>query len=1758
MSARRLPRLIVALMVLAPAPLLAEFDALQLEMQRQHEQPLRWDNIEGTPYWINGQRPQRQGPGGQHIVRLAPGQHISVAVPAAEMLRIHKLKGDLSPAELLIAHSNGAGLAQFIDPPAGAGDHAPDWVVAVAGGDEQLFHLQHSGSSAETIELLIYVSRQAAAPEFAPYRDLLTLPGQGINLKRDVDVIAERFWPLGSLAPERQEIEVSGPLRLLLEHRYAYAATEAATTQGYEISVTLDGNPWRTLRYETGPERLYPLTMNGAEVVLGRLEQGYLELPEGRHRLTLQSRAGVYGRLIAQREVDYLLPGLNGPQPSLAEQRKVLQQQESRDTQAQQTAWQLTQENSHREGALLGVAVMAQQASSWPNLRPLTLEAERLLAAHSFYRDLLPDVTAGADAELAWFSPPERVRWQQQGRGRVLAAQHGDIALAKGFFTPLMQQPLVYQIAERLAPSTLRLVLDKNGHGKSSQEQADFMVQYDGQPPIRLRWSSKFVDQQAEWLPGVGESTLALAAQRHGQTDSPLPEPTLTGAFAQYWPPAPQLAVSVVTLPLPQQVRKVTLWREKTEGPPLRLAVQYRASSTYQLTESAYLALEAPSSGEPFDSAGLMRRLADHVENASAAETQLRNHWQGLRRRLLLQQKAFAFGVTPPAPARRGAVFLQPASVGQALAAEQSGAWQTALQQWLALADLTTGTERQQAFMGQARALKQLGEPYLARQLLRGLFLYDNDETLRAAAFDQLAADYRAQDQTVLLQQLYASAILRHPTAATLQGYAELLLADGAADEALLLAMRLPPSEPSAGLLLACAYQTQWWQLFEATLSHASPQQAALWRGYRAQAKGDDDAALREWRSAGRTGDAMAQQLDAGLKIRAALNSATVAARESALQDWQAWQASYPGVSVWQNAPQLVSDSAGAALLYVIERDLLQQTHRATQARPVKLRLFGPAQLRLKIRPVHEANTTTALDGWLQLKEMGATGERSSVLPINGNWPASGLQWMGHEQRQPGDNEVLEYAVGAGLHELELSAAELELLVDVAVRRPQMPLAVLPPMTVETVAAVLSPRQADAGRVQCSDAVAPLFICRQHDVTEAPTHRPSPDLAALSKRLSLEGGVTPDTTGLHHTPSVVTPAPDQKGGAPREQMIRLLWRAEQQPEQLQHLIAAARQLSTAHPDDIEMQALAARLAQPLEWQPLPAVEQSAGIRHLPLSGWQPESPAAQTRKALLGIDDPALYIITGRAQLGLAMSNQEAVNLRLTLAQAALPSVPTERVAVSYRVDEGEARVVELGEGELSLQIRMPSGNHRLRLALLEPRPNQFVAVRLWERPAAHPGRAETAVVRQYNRPYHIATTAEPVRLQLKGPGLLRIDELTAAGSRQSYRALAPGWQRLELAPATGMDEALYRLERYLPAADVQRVVALERPAAPLQPVPRPSLSVTTPAALVWLTPEDGLPLAGQEDGTWSFGGLLASRRQVEQEYGRRDSERFMELRADHRHYDPYNQSYYQGRLLGRLRDEGGPTLGMQGWWEHQPRWRSWRVAAQGSLYLQSPEGGNEWAALVSGDIEQRRELGLRTFHSPYGSLFQRWMSLNNFGSYPQINVDQDIFTRYKGEHRRGLVVGDRLVHSPWLDTEWYGDLALTTNESLIPFTYDNINLTLGWKQLLGPWLATAEYGQRYYRADGDRNDSLNRGTLSLNLEWNQWQRQWQRWQLWTKLQHNLNTAENSLWLGLVWHGGNGRGLRDFRPGEMSFRNLREQQLPPQPNNRVQRRGDVE
>jgi len=782
--------------------------------------------------------------------------------------------------------------------------------------------------------------------------------------------------------------------------------------------------------------------------------------------------------------------------------------------------------------------------------------------------------------------------------------------------------------------------------------------------------------------------------------------------------------------------------------------------------------------------------------------------------------------------------------------------------------------------------------------------------------------------------------------------------------------------------------------------------------------------------------------------------------------------------------------------------------------------------VRIDVRPILSTLPGGWRQGWIVLRGNG--WERP--LPWSGEDPAPGLELVGAVSEAPGRKVTDELRVGPGLHEVEVLTASVDCLVAVASGVPELQFGMFPTLT--------------QGRCKAlgldGAAVTPL-----------------PDADALSP-----AAVAEQLTFEQRYDDVVALLRAGQVDAPARTLALLAFVAEQDPCLKDAAILAAEMLEQQSPAAPGTLALRRRLLQGTSLRPTTSIAESAGELDVRLTGWQPASPGLEVRKAILGPMREGERMLTGTAAMTLRVGTDRGADLQLEMRQRRLEYVIGERAAVAYQVDGGPEAALDLGseaapgalsteEPHAALSLHLSPGAHSVRIRLQAPSPDQFVAVRLHDARLSEAyewDEREESDLAQQSRKYFVGTRQKPVRLNVEGPRLLWVEERRGESTTLRPLEVPPGWQEIRLGSETAGEGRFYRV--------LERVAVEEAPTAgdvlpprasvfrdePLPPRSALEVEDFTPFAL----PESLLYLGGQEDGTLNLTVLARKRRLFEEDGpGLLDGEKFLEVDVGHRKHFEGLDLYTRTLLLGRVRTEGGPVLGAEEEVHARPEWLPFWLSVLGTGYLQWPEGdGLSTPGFLAGSLSIRASASRRVWitervhHTPSVFAFGRYLSLDEDHGLDE-EIDQDVFTNYKHDHRSGWGLSDRLVLLPWLDTEWWGAVSITSNEDWRPGNPDHFSARAGWSQYFEGVEAEAAYQYTRFFNDSDRNSTSERHSILGSFSRRFLFSRRQQLDLGVEARYDFPDREASAMVFLSWYFSEGRGYRDFWPAEVGFRRLR-------------------
>ncbi len=629
-----------------------------------------------------------------------------------------------------------------------------------------------------------------------------------------------------------------------------------------------------------------------------------------------------------------------------------------------------------------------------------------------------------------------------------------------------------------------------------------------------------------------------------------------------------------------------------------------------------------------------------------------------------------------------------------------------------------------------------------------------------------------------------------------------------------------------------------------------------------------------------------------------------------------------------------------------------------------------------------------------------------------------------------------------------------------------------------------------------------------------------------------------------------------------KKMIALVKAAEETPENILSIEADAQRLFSKHPHIPGLGSLLEKITTKTTWKPVSMIQANAGIIPLPMETWQPESETLRVRKALFPTIFMGEQVITKENDLVFFMNNIKPVIIKATLSAIDLAILQPAPMKFFYQIDDHPPKFVTLLPDfpDYRLSEHVSTGEHRLTLGIVESYSNQFLKVKFCETRSGTGTCADVQLDKLPRRFFYTATHKDPIMVNVLGPAWIRIDQRKQEDTWTRYQYIKKGWQRLALTPDKNEKEALFRIHQRTKTTTVPD----SKPVRPVRisydalPPPHKEFKSEKPVKNIWF--HDAYPLGSQEDGTWSLTASYKKPFSLQEDSDVESQDHQYEVSASHYYHADTLPGYFKTSFLSRFKEQDAPTLGILEDFFYYPERIPLGLNITSSLYMQKPDahrfdffesGTGEYAGLVKARLFQNRSLGPKFFHIPSFSLFGRILSMDDADEYPDHPVDNDVFSTYKNDHKAGASVSEYAAFTPWLDTVWFLQSALNSNENFNLFSPDNVKIQVGWKQLLGNLNAQVRYRHAYYFSDDDRDHDIKRNHMDLDLLWNQWMPDQRRLTLGLEFSQDLDNNESSILFSLSWFFSQGRGLKDIRPGDLDFYTLHKRDIPQTENNTI-------
>jgi len=1700
----------------------ASIDDYQYKNDRDTITKLRWDNLQGDADWLSGPQPEKRKQA--YWLNLPAGESISILQPADSWLRLVNHKSSQPLINSLIVERSIDGQLFINQPLESASSNNISLRNNLLNSSFKTSVIRLQNTSNKPVDFSLYRSRIFYHSPDIIYNEAISLPLEKIDLQISAGIGIQGYYQLPKLKPEK--FMITGPRRLQFKLRQPLAKKSISESEMH-FSIKVDDAEDQTYEVMFREDYHHSYRINGRRVIMSDDENIYVNIPEGEHRLTLHSSDELYFQLYAlgqlywtQQNLPDSIQWLNKETENLTHDINFTSKSLSYSN-IEYRLLKLARNNSQNDSALLALAELDKiltnkkyLTSKWTERQYLNKLQNQIKQRYTRFQPVYPDYSSQFNntdpdslIQQRWFRYlRDHLQFKQGQKPFYLTEKFFKYRLKKiseQGFNWLNKNKLSYPMQALDVDSEIRLlVYSVNSRIK---EQTIWVQIGDLKPQKLIIRNTNFADKFK--IKSVAEYII----NNKGCCESML------GGLATDKGSAPLIKVASVELKLPAGANRIKVWSRDASN--LWVAAQQRRGINYQLSESQYLSVL--NQGQTFEQ--FVRALSGDSNlspnGASNSSKSFENHWLSFIETLMTTYNNRIENIEP-------IIFLDEhisnieeqkklqLSISKALKAEQSEQWIIALEHWSTIMASTNNDLKKMALNHMVFNLKRSGNPALAKKLqLAIIFSSTSIESMTKfieSQLDNLLNDYQQQGNEDARVSLLMAYFVHRPTQNNLQRLAKILLEEDRPLHALQLFLLLPESQqPKSGILLS-SLQSGWLTVFDKQLTLANFPKNIMhkWTGLRALYQGGVNAAklsfieasqqgdeeVKEWLSILNNSQSLQNQIISNLNSNSQLN----------LKQWQALQgkSNNQNYRKWKPDHSLIINHAGQVTLNNPEtqRSLMHYISRPQQ--PLELRIAGPAKLRLQVRPLHTlANKNIeALNSRFYIDN----GNNKHVFFINHNMPDKNWQFQSylesgiHKNKHPGQRHNQDLNLGNGIHYIKIVSDE-ELLIRTYRETSSVPVNVLPELSAENMAFILNTN---------NKFNTPLF-----------------NLDVLLKPMQVNSITSYQLPALEQLQNITLKVESAKNAKIVDQ----------------NNIAEAEKIYTDSGQLPSLSGTMSRLRRFSRWQLLDSIEQSDGFWVRRYDGWQAESPQSRLFKSLMTQRQLADEVLRNGSSHVVSVFNTQADQLTINLKAVKPFFIRSKPLMISYQVDNKNAQIISVGTSLKSLKISLSRGQHSIKVNVLQADSHH----RLWLSIEEQNGQSATP---EKSRRYQLASANQPLVYRLQGPVWLRIDKYLNSETESQYQYFPDGVHRLSLKPNSPEQTAYFRVfKRVMNQAKIQSQFINwdNKPDLNTKETLADTIqldkTVTGDARLI-----DGWNLGRQQKGTTSLLLTRVDQNLIIDELAV-STDQYLESELAYRKYSPLSQQWFYIAGLGRLRNEGNPTLGiksrLRGNFDFTPI--DWTI--DGRAYTQKLESGTESSLLLQMRLSQTRWIGRDFYHLPKMDVFLRWLSAEN--DTGNTNIDRDVYSDYKKDHPSGLRLSERLIYRLYQDMELYVGVALTTNTNWLDL--DQYTSRVGARVQWGDvrWDINARNLQ--FQADDDRAQATSRSVIQARLLLEKWLYPRYRFELATAIDHDVDSKDNTLRLQFSVHQSEGRGYQDYSPSETLFRHVRQTNLDSELKNEI-------
>ena len=1774
--------------------------AQELDEVRQDRLPscarLAWDNIDRNEQVIRGIRPERRIREKLSTVDLHPGEWTEFYVPPHEAIRVVKFGKNFDCRHLEIWTSNGSGLYRKIQSAI-----SQDGQTIIAAPDDSDFSTARVGLAVNApgpTRLAIFTSRRIEPQRLNYYQCKVIGKNYGVSIR---DNNATKKINYTQLDPGKlNQIRLRQPTRLRIESRFKYDKY-SGRRETFWLRIKVNGQLRRILTFDTLPQLKSRIFVDDCERLVGGPEFAYIDIDCPNAKVTIESSHAVYMRAdgigldLCRSKINhiYKLPVvdrnlqinsiLNSAQfdptaPHLSRHflnagnpdHSGIDRSAFDPYLSQQEILELARSNQANRGGLRAFmwmrAIATLHYGDAEHRQELTVAdlAQRFRYYYTFFRDLLPQRLQPENKMDVVDYRRRRLRDSRSKFTEIVIGENHIQESLEGIKTATLfrltkhDPQLVYTPAKDLGTTLLRVVVDRQRQNSA----AKLLIQYDDGEPIEF-WIEKTSAVAAkELIPSREEATIAALGRSFRQYDRGV----LGGPYSQFETPRPVTLAATADLILPARVKKVRAWVVGTDSTETHVGLQTLDGRVYRLSEQAhrYLRSDSINATSP--------QFQDFVEQT------INNETIPLQKSLMSNQFTFSAGIenshyiTEPAEVWNSDQIIE--SLEKAKAYSEVEQWPSAIQTLSEIIKNSNGKTRQDSVIARINALFSADEHYLATTETIGWFKQSDDETFRAQLIDILTLEATASRDERQIRMYAAIAALNQGDSKNSLRLAEEYARHNRFRFALMTLIESPTAPTTQDLVLRCTLQLGWWKLFDETLEQLkNTENKYKWRGLKLLRQGKYAAARQQLKLAGTAGKRWLDYLHQGDRIFRRLSNRDKNLRLQAIEQWRNWQYRNPGPRQWVAQPGNVEKSSGTATVHATIADTTAQYFLSDSDDPAAVEIEGPCRIKIEARPLHEnPQPGVPINDWLLVHN----DANSELIPIINNFPSRLLQIRGSDSQRIGSLVEAEIEIPAGRSILRVNAEKSNVLFRVLVSQPEIHIPILPqvnPFTVNSISAGRFHRpcrDCSTGRKASKDCVR--MICRDANCCST----------SLGYQCVCGGGQFPSEFNraeslLFDVASIDTPL---RHAISNFRLAQLANDSGDQ-EMLDPLISL-RQILQNNPGRKDIKQMYSQIKQNFAWQRYRQFDSQAGIHTINYTGWVPEPPELRIRKSLMQKWDWE-YALFSSNDLEIDISSEFETNFRLTIGRPRISFIPITQSTVRV-FQPGDDSTIELFDPRqiVELNATLSPGNRQLTLRQKDPTLNHIVGVNVFEildNGTVIPLVDEDGISNK-QRTFQVSTAEEPLQFRVAGPAIIRIDQSDDdLNILQSKTVIVSREGRnFELLPAKGRELGYFRIFELTPSQNLNKPHRAETPAlaalddenderveSVIQQVayfddvkPLDTLSLRSPdEPPAEITIDDYNELGFQEQGTWYFDVGYQLRRSLAEAPRPVETGRFFDVKIGRHFYNSWTDTYRESRILVRPRFENGTTFGYvtrgsmslpfrkcspdvcaNGWGPYRFSWNAYSFLQNAGTPIRDGANRNPWIAGGWLRLSRKRQINEFWSRRPTVNLHGRYLSEDQ-DNFQAGDLDQDVFTRYKRDHRYGLKLSDRFIRQHCLDKRfWFRPYLVTNEDQLVP---DNLGFETGTDQLIGPLQLNLSYRMTRYFADNDRELTSTQNVVSLDAILERWHSYRRRSEIQFSIQHDVDDDEGtSLSLNFVNYFNHGRGYRDFDPNRLQFKALKE------------------